>query len=170
LETDLYEALRNRFDDARVEEDTARWLKADIALAWLGGDYPELIDWYPKMWKAMSAEVGISPGRLMIWARTSHVFPDEKRVAGHEYITFDHHVICASTEDPEWWLNRAEYEEWSTRELRAAIREESGEPGKCRHLKRCAYCQYQEKIIDIKECESCLLRDKAGNKAQKTEG
>ena len=157
MDNNMYDALRNRFDDARTDEEIARWLKADIALQWVRG--AENFDsWFPKMWKAMSAEVGVSPGRLMVWARTARAFPPDERIEYHEYITFDHHVICAHTNAPELWLDDAVAGVWSTRQLRAAIREAAGEPGKCPHLKRQTYCQHQNKCIDSQECEGCLLR------------
>jgi len=61
-----------------------------------------------------------STNTIRSWVAAYHAFPHEAdRVPT---LHFTHHCIAALTEDPALWIGRAADEQWTTQQLRAAIR------------------------------------------------
>jgi hypothetical protein len=93
-------------------------------------------------------------------ARTALTFSPENRMFPDEYITFGHHRICATTDSPLEWLQKAADNAWSIRQLNEAIKEASGDQGPCEYKSSKIYCGLQGKEVDKAECEGCELRTK----------
>ena len=68
--------------------------------------------------RLLSATSGKSPGYIRQLIRTALAFPAEERA---QDLSFSHHRLCATTEDPLGWLTQAVANGWSCRELESRI-------------------------------------------------
>ena len=68
--------------------------------------------------RQLSATSGKSPGCIRQLIRTALAFPPEERA---QDLSFSHHRLCATTEDPLGWLTQAVANGWSWRELERRI-------------------------------------------------
>ena len=68
--------------------------------------------------RLLSATSGKSPGYIRQLIRTASAFPAEERA---QDLSFSHHRLCATTEDPLGWLTQAVANRWSCRELESRI-------------------------------------------------
>ena len=66
----------------------------------------------------LSATSGKSPGYIRQLIRTALALPPEERA---QDLSFSHHRLCATTEDPLGWLTQAVANGWSWRELERRI-------------------------------------------------
>ena len=71
----------------------------------------------------IGSQLGCSSVYVNELARTYGAFPDP--TARSQELTFSHHKLCAKSDDPEYWLNMAEQNQWSTRQLQDAIKGKS---------------------------------------------
>ncbi len=163
------EAVVDRIWTTKIEQDTTYWLLADACLEWQRWfgrtrKITKPLERHPALmlpiWKWLSAETGTAPRTLLEWARTAQAFPAESRVLADHLISFHHHRLCASTDDPHGWLKLAMDNDWSTGDLARAIKG-GGDDEPCRALERWIYCTTWQKRIDRAECDGCPHRPRA---------
>lgn len=112
-----YDELTGRIIDLRQERDQTHFEAGDLC-------------WYAVERMGVSVgtlatDTGYSAQHIKDLARTAQVFhsPEDRRP--REYIGWSHYKIAARTDDPHSWIDRAEENAWSTRELQRQI---TGEP------------------------------------------
>ncbi len=176
------EQIIEAFREAKGEADDALWMEADLCSIWRRHFLAHRRDktvhpaYGMKMFKWLAGEIGMGTRALENYAKTADTFPvpppdaapDDYRyrVTGHEYIRFQHHNLCAPTDDPAGWLKKATEMLWSTIDLEAAIKASKGEvpPEKCPKRSRRDWCTVYQKCVAESECEGCPHRP-----AEKTE-
>jgi len=97
----------------REQENDGLWGQADCALRMVARFGADAI-------AALASEVGVSKAYVRMQVATAKAFPPGTRA---QDASFSLHRICAMTEDPEGWLERALAHGWSTRELQEAVRD-----------------------------------------------
>lgn len=70
--------------------------------------------------KDLAASIGVSSTYINDLARTFAAFPEE--YVRNKEMSFTIHKICAKTNDPEYWLEEAEKNQYSSRQLQEAIK------------------------------------------------
>jgi hypothetical protein len=152
--------------------DDALWRQADwaafYAYLWVG---PRMRKGRPpSAYGCLGPQVGFAPKTLELYAQTALMFwsddPEEPyhRRLHDEYLTFHHHLIAASSNDPLGWLERAAEGNLSTAEMKRGIREAEGVPEDdvedCpERVKRpMAVCKRQGKVVEDEECRDCPWR------------
>lgn len=164
---DIYAQLVDEFTRTHQAQEALQWALADIALKWVQNKVRDY--WRRKDWRGMSEEVGLAPGTLMRWAATVEAFPEAIRLYPHEYLTFEHHAICAATNDALYWLQLAADKLWSTAELKAAILEATGEKvEECPAYERVVFCTVRQSVIQRSVCDNCLMRPDSGKPCEPT--
>ncbi len=104
---------------ARKGEE-ARWEIGDLLIAYAEGRAKRGFA------RAMAAELGCSARWVSLLMKVSRAFPSDARDAS---LSWEHHRVAASADDPQEWLDRAASEGWSTRQMAEAIREaRAGQP------------------------------------------
>ena len=107
-----YEALIGGFIDARVGSDTAIWRQAAIAYI--------LKEKLCVATKTISGDVGFSPRYITNLAKAFGAFPEESDRALD--LSFSHHLVAATTDNPKYWIDQSTENAYSVRELSRAIR------------------------------------------------
>lgn len=92
------------------EEDT-RWQRAAIVVA--------LVDGMKIPIRKVSGLLGCSPAQVREMARTWRAFPTPESRA--KDLTWYHHRVAATTNDPEGWIDQAAANAWSTRQMQEAV-------------------------------------------------
>ena len=106
-----YDELIQYLVELRCQEDEKAWeFAAACAVA---------LDRYKAKATDIAAQVNCSARHVRNMAKTFLAFPvDEER---NKELTISHHLVCAGTETPRAWLERAEQEQLSVRQLKEAI-------------------------------------------------
>lgn len=73
--------------------------------------------------RQVASDIGMSAGQVSRLLRTLRAFPDPASRSDMPGMTFSHHRLAATTENPAYWLAQAEAEQWSTRDLEEAIKQ-----------------------------------------------
>ncbi|NMP23817.1 hypothetical protein [Sulfobacillus harzensis] len=92
-------------------EHATQWTLADLAR-----EAAEEIGVSPRQ---VASDWGLSASTVRTLVRVVRTFSPEQR---SPVLSFSHYRIAASTANPAEWVARAEDEQWSTRDLRDAIR------------------------------------------------
>ncbi|MBC7340618.1 MAG: hypothetical protein H5U04_12355 [Firmicutes bacterium] len=107
------EELLARCIDLLQTQEEARWELGDLLLLgrqrFGGRGYA----------RTVAGQLGCSTRYIEQLMRTANVFAPEERVAD---LSWSHHQIAAQTKEPDYWLAQAVDNQWSTRQLRDAIR------------------------------------------------
>lgn len=123
----------SQHDDQYVwEEHVNEWQKAatevQAGLFKLGAIAASLTTRYGERdVQRFAHEVGVSTALIYERASTYKQI-NTKRVTIHPVLPYTHHKLAAATDRPDYWLNRAEDERWSSRQLDAAIKGEAYTP------------------------------------------
>ena|GEM_PF-408853 len=94
-------------------QDDAKWLQGELLAALMDAGAT-------KKWLATQLRRSVSYIKKRV--KTWRAFPDESLRVPE--LTWEHHRVAASTDDPRGWLERAADEGWSTRDLQLAIARE----------------------------------------------
>jgi len=113
-----YDQLVSEFIAAKSEQDDQIWRQAAIACFLRGQMLVPA--------KSIAADVGYSSRYISQLIKTFEAFPDEDSRARDQ--SFSLHAVCATTDDPEAWLQRALEEGWSVRDIKEAIAGDKEEP------------------------------------------
>jgi hypothetical protein len=108
-----------------------------------------------KSFKDLSAVIPRTKKTLESYCVTAETFPADKR---YPDVGFSVYRICAYSEQPYYWLQKALEHGWTNAELRQQIAEEEGTfTGPCVH--KTFYCTLQNKMTSPQECNpKCVLR------------
>ncbi len=68
----------------------------------------------------IASQIGVSSVYVNDLARTFAAFPDPSYRSLE--LSFSHHKIAAKTDNPQYWLEQCEANQWSTRQLTDAIK------------------------------------------------
>jgi hypothetical protein len=107
-----YEFLRDDTIAAEEEGEKQKWRQARniyIMYRQLG-----------KKYKGIGADIGKGESTVRAYAQTFAAFPGEEDRP--KELTFSHFTIAARTNNPEYWIERANKEHLSVREMRKAIK------------------------------------------------
>ncbi len=108
---------------ALKKSEEIRWLMGELLLAYGEGRARRGFA------RELAGELGCSTRWVQELMRTARAFAPEARAKD---MTWEHHRVAACTDDPEFWLQQAVDNQWSTRQLRDAIRQ-AHERGPDRH-------------------------------------
>ena len=125
-------------------EQEDMWAWADATLAYserLGNSLKQLASSIPRSKKTLES-----------YRHTAETFGIEERIPD---VPFSIHRICAYTDDPKAWLQKAADSAWSSARLKREIQLATGKTSeKCLHLTY--YCAHMAKPIDPKDqCKQC---------------
>lgn len=114
-----YDELTGRIIDLRQTRDQTNFEAGDLC-------------WYAIEKLAIkpgiiAADTGYSTQHIRDLARTSKTFHSEEARRPREYVEWTHYKLAARTDRPVYWLDQAEANAWSSRELQRRINE-PGEP------------------------------------------
>ncbi len=130
-----YDELLQALIDIKVDEANAVWEQAGLMCL--------LIEKHKAKPGDIASHLGCSASLVRDMARTFKAFPNEEDRALD--CSFSVHKICAKTDDPTVWLDKALSEGYSTRELQLAIK---GEPIKDELRDAQTVWRKVEKIMD----------------------
>ena len=68
--------------------------------------------------KFMASQLGITDRYVQEIIKVARVFPQERRAMDHSWYL---HKLASQTKEPDWWLDKAVENAWSTRQLREEI-------------------------------------------------
>ena len=111
-----YDQLIDKLIEARKDESETMWLQASICYY--------LREFMAVPSATIASDIGVSGRHVTQVAKAHEAFPDESDRA--KDMPFSVHMICATTEDPVGWLEKAVENAWSVRQLKEAIK--SGKP------------------------------------------
>lgn len=112
LEMPPLEHVLQIFIDAKDSEESSRWAQAAALVV--------LRDGLKVKTREISSLVGISPALVREMSRTFNAFHDEStRIPD---LSFYHHRLASSTDNPLEWINKAADEGWSTRQMTDEIK------------------------------------------------
>ena len=118
MEEVSYDQLIDEFVEARKDESQTIWRQSAIAYF--------LQHHMAVPAKTIASDIGLTGRRVSQMSRTFECFPEESDRA--QDMSFSIHQICAETDDPVGWLDKAVKNAWSVRELKRVIKEGSPEP------------------------------------------
>jgi len=107
-----YDQLIDQLIEMRKEEAERLWDQASVVFVLRNKMQAKAGD--------LASSIGCSAVYINDLARTFGAFPDP--TARNIELTFSHHKLCAKSDSPEYWLNMAEQNQWSTRQLQDAIK------------------------------------------------
>lgn len=96
----------------KESEEETRWQRAAIVVA--------MVDAMKIPIRKVSGLLGCSPAQVREMARTWRAFPTEESRA--KDLTWYHHRLAATTNDPEGWIEQAAANLWSTRQMSEAVK------------------------------------------------
>lgn len=146
-----YEADLARFIDLMEREQETLWDQAETAMAMTAA-------YGRKTATMLASDVGVSASYVRQLVATAKAFPDPASRA--QDLSFSHHRICAMTDDPAGWLERAVENGWSHRELRLAIRDARDRIAEAEEARRA-----RERIVQAVRKYNERWRDVTGDRA-----
>ena len=105
------EALISRYLDAASLGERSIWLQADIA-----SEAREVYHVTAAQW---GSQTGCSAAWVRQLWRAAKAFGDSDRIPD---MAFTLHAMAAATDDPRGWAQRAHDEQWSTADMRRALK------------------------------------------------
>jgi len=109
-----YETFVEKYKQLIKNEDDCRWEKGDLAL-------DVEVKYGQKSLQKFAEDVKEEYNTLRIYRKVSGIFRNDKRLSN---MTWTHHFIAGFTDNPEEWLKKAKENNWSTRQLKRAIKKE----------------------------------------------
>lgn len=110
-----YDELTGRIIDLRQTRDQTNFEAGD--LCWYA---IEKLSIEPGV---IAADTGYSTQHIRDLARTSMTFHSKEDRRPREYVEWTHYKLAARTDRPVYWLDQAEANAWSSRELQRRIKE-----------------------------------------------
>lgn len=110
-----FEEVLQRLVDMRLAEADSIWNQASLIFV--------LIEHYKAKAGDIASQINCSSQHVLDMARTFRAFPEEGTRARDAPFTI--HKLCARTDDPQGWLEKAVADAWSVRELQKALRGEA---------------------------------------------
>ena len=106
-----YDLLIQQLIEMRVSEHNAIWQQAAISYV--------LVKRHGIKPGDIASQINCSSVHVRDMVRTFEAFPEVEDRCPE--LTWQHHKLCAKTDDPVGWLNKAVENGWSSRELSQAI-------------------------------------------------
>lgn len=109
-----YDELTGRIIDLRQTRDQTNFEAGDLcwyAMEKMGANA-----------SLLAADTGYSAQHIRDLAKTSMIFHDPEDRRPREYIEWSHYKIASRTDQPVFWVDQAEVNAWSVRELQRQIK------------------------------------------------
>lgn len=113
MEYKSYDQLLQEALEYKEAGNALVWAEAEVAFQAV-----DVMKVKPGQW---AADTGYSTEHVRVLRKTFCAFPDQESRVNDPLITFSHHSIAAKTNNPQYWIEQAAQNLWSTRQLSKAI-------------------------------------------------